>query len=163
MLKRYWPKSFSAFYRTKIQLSKNERDQIKYIVYNEKEKDNVVTTFGKPNILDFPSLIHLKDKIQKIINPLNLSLTNNWAQLYYADNYHVAHNHPLSNYSGIIYIDSKGKDGTLFFDQSGDVHHEKFEKSTLVLFPSYMLHQTQYQKVNNERIILAFNCVFNSL
>lgn len=156
-IERYWPQPFTSFYKTKIDITSEELNQIKYILYNKKEKDPLVTTFREKNILDLPLLINLKKRICEILFKLNLSLDNSWAQLYLKGSHHDLHNHPMSMLSGIIYLDSKSEDGTLFYDYGGNCYEEKFEKNKLILFPSNFLHQTKYQDNDNERIVLAFN------
>lgn len=158
MLTEYWP--FQKFYKTKLEISDSERDQIKYLLYNFKDSsdDNQTTTYKNINILNLPVLKNLKNQIIKILESKNLILTNNWAQLYLKGHSHEPHTHVTSFYSGVIYVDGNGIDGTNWIDSySGKIHVEKFEKNTLILFPSNIIHYVHYQTEDNGRIIISFN------
>ena len=103
-------------------------------------------------------LQNLKKQITTILDEAGLILTNNWGQLYKQGDFHEPHTHGNSFYSGILYVDGQGDDGTNFFDNySQEVYQEKFKANTLILFPSQIIHFVKYQKEDNGRIIISFN------
>ena len=78
---KYWP--FKSFYKINLKISEKETEQIKIILHNLKhsvDKDQT-TTYQQINILNLPLLKNLKDQVVKILEPLNLVVGNNWAQL----------------------------------------------------------------------------------
>ena len=158
MLTEYWP--FEKFYKTKLEISDQERDQIKYLLYNftDSKDVNQTTTYKSIDILHLPVLKNLRNQIVKILESKNLRLLSNWGQLYLKGHYHEPHIHYNSFYSGVIYVDGNGEDGTNFVSPHvGTIYVEKFEKNTLILFPSNIIHYVKYQTEDNGRIIISFN------
>jgi hypothetical protein len=154
----YWP--FKNFYKTKLEISEEEKQQIKMMLYSFKDSTNVdqITTYKIINILDLPILKNTKRQIDDILEKMSLSLINSWAQLYRQNDSHDPHVHPNSIYSGVIYVDGHGEDGTNFFDNySEQIYQEKFEINSLILFPSKIIHFAKSQKKDNGRIIISFN------
>ena len=157
-MKKYWP--FQKFYKTTLDIHESEIKQIKYLLYNFKDTCDVnqITTFQNINILNLPVLKNLKKQITDKLDTLNLSLSDNWGQLYLKDQKHEPHIHSNSVYSGVIYIDSEGTDGTNFIDSySGVIFQERFVKNTLILFPSNVIHYVSNQDKDNKRLIISFN------
>jgi len=157
-MKKYWP--FQNFYKTTLDIKEKEIEQIKYLLYNFKDTSDVnqITTFKNINILNLPVLKDLKQQIIDILDNLNLFLGNNWGQLYLKNQKHNPHTHTNSVYSGVIYIDGEGKDGTNFIDiYSGLTFKEEFIKKTLILFPSNIIHYVDNQEKDNKRLIISFN------
>ena len=154
----YWP--FQKFYKTTVEISESEKEQIKLMLYNFKDSQDSdqVTTFKIINVLNLPILKNIRKQIDKILEKMSLCLGNSWAQLYRKDDSHGIHTHEDSVYSGVIYVDGQGKDGTNFVDKNTNkIHEEEFEINSLILFPSQFLHFAKNQKVDNGRIIISFN------
>ena len=163
MLTEYWP--FKKFYKTKVDILDQEKDQLKYLLYkfnsikHSVDKDQT-TTYKSINVLNLPRLKNLRNQIIKIIESKNLILGNNWAQLYLKGSQMSPHLHNNSSYGGIIYVDGDSAEGTSFIDSySGHTHTEKFEKNTLILFPANIIHFVKYQEQDTRRIVIAFNTV----
>lgn len=157
-LKSYWP--LKNFYKIKLNISNQEKDQIKLMLHNFKDTcdSTHTTTYKIIDVLKLPLLKNIKDQVEDALHKINLKLTNSWCQLYKKGDCHEPHTHTFSAYSGVIYIDGKGTDGTCFFDNySGRTHREKFEANNLILFPSQIVHYVNNQENNNERIIISFN------
>lgn len=159
MLEKYWP--FQSFYKTKLKILNEEKEQIKYLTYNYKDTsdEDHVTTYNRLNILNFPLLKNLKKQITDILDQKELVLSLSWSQLYLKNHKHKPHTHLGSFYSGVIYVDGNGSDGTCFVDSLGNIYQEKFEKNVLILFPSQILHYVEPQNEDNGRLIISFNSV----
>jgi len=156
--KQYWP--FENFIKIKLNISETEKQQIKVMLQHFKDSNDPdqVSTFKVIDILGLPLLNNLRKQITEVLDKISLSLTNSWAQLYKKGDAHEPHIHPESEYSGVIYIDGKGEDGTSFIDTySGKIHKEKFDLDTLILFPSKIIHFVNTQKKDDGRIIISFN------
>lgn len=163
-MEKYWP--FQNFYKTTLDIHENEKKQIKYLMYNFKETydKNQISTYQNINILNLPILKNLKKQITDILDTFDLYLGDNWCQLYLKNQKHEPHIHNQSVYSGILYIDSEGTDGTNFIDSySGIVFQEKFVKNTLILFPSNIIHYVNNQDKDNKRLIISFNTKYKKI
>ena len=156
-MQKFWP--FESFYKTSLKISKEESNQIKIFMNNFKNSvDNTqITTYQKINVLDLPILKNLRDQIIKILDSLDLNLDDNWGQLYKENNFHVPHTHYGSEYSGVIYIDGDGSEGTNFLNTKGEIYTSEFKINDLILFPSHILHFVNVQKKDNNRTIISFN------
>ena len=155
---KYWP--FKFFYKVNINILKEEKEQIKLFLNNFKNSTDVnqTTTFKKINVLNLPLLKNLRNEVIKVIEPLNLILDNNWAQLYRKGDSHDPHNHYGSEYSGIIYVDGDTEEGTHFVSPMDyKVYTSNFNTNDLILFPSNILHYVNFQKNNTNRTIISFN------
>ena len=155
---KYWP--FQFFYKIPLNILKEEKEQIKFFLHNfENSTDiNQTTTYKKINVLNLPLLKNLRDQVIKIIEPLNLILDNNWAQLYKKGDSHVPHAHYGSEYSGVIYIDGETTEGTNFISPiNAQISTANFNTNDLILFPSNILHYVNIQGDNTNRIIISFN------
>tara|TARA_R110000824_G_scaffold98723_1_gene235410 strand:- start:826 stop:1311 length:486 start_codon:yes stop_codon:yes gene_type:complete len=150
----------NLFYKHNLKICKNEINQILYLI--KPKKLNVidqVSTFNNLNVLNFPILKNIKKQVTDILDKHKLLLTNNWAQLYNNKNYHNIHNHPNSQYSGIIYIN--GHSPTIFYDREYQTYINKFVKNQLLLFPSSIPHEVKPLKVDEQRLIVSFNTMKN--
>ena len=155
---KYWP--FKFFYKVNINISKEEKEQIKLFLNNFENSVDIdqTTTYKKVNVLNLPLLKNLRNEVIKVIDPLNLVLDNNWAQLYRKADLHVPHAHYGSEYSGVIYIDGDTKEGTNFISPvDSQVYTANFNLNDLILFPSHILHYVNFQKDNTNRTIISFN------
>mgnify|MGYP003113401691 FL=1 len=158
------------FYKHELEITEQEKEQIFILIENTKTfsaSEEVLTSYTRNNILDFPMLKNLKNSIEKVLAKLNLNLGNSWVQSYKKNNYHIIHTHPNSVYSGIIYI--KGCDnGTKFLHPYGGmleavsnrfnhIFDNKFVENTMILFPSFVSHYVEKHTSKNERIVISFN------
>ncbi len=84
-------------------------------------------------------------------------LTNNWSQLYNNKNKHTIHNHYGSIYSGIIYLKGINASPTIFYGKNFLSYYHKFEKNTLLMFPSMIPHEVKPLEKDEERLIISFN------
>lgn len=157
------------FYKYVVNITDTEKNQLRLFLNNNKKGfSQQKTTFNQLNILNLPLLKNIREQIISILNKHNLLLTNNWAQLYNKDDEHGLHTHPSSIYSGIIYVESNGNDGTVFYHPISKMLEslgerftpkiiEKFKSNTLILFPSFIPHKVLKQNENNNRLIISFN------
>lgn len=157
-LKTFWP--FEKFLTTDLNISDIEREQIGLMLNYGKSIDPTnTTTYGQRiNILELPALKNLKKQIVEILNSLNLTLINNWGQLYKKGEHIRPHIHTGSKTSGIIYIDGKTTKGTYFVNTiDGHLYEHPFKKNELLLFPSNLMHYVPHEDKDNGRTVLAFN------
>ena len=156
------------FYKYKIKITEKEIQQLLLFLENNNNRGEQETTFNQINILNLPLLKNIKDQIIFILEKHNLFISNSWAQLYKKGDKHGLHNHGNSVYSGVLYVNGKGKDGTVFHHPISKIIEsfnkkiktcvmEKFEPGVLILFPSYIPHEVLNQKENNHRLIISFN------
>tara|TARA_R110002074_G_scaffold356893_1_gene529139 strand:- start:283 stop:798 length:516 start_codon:yes stop_codon:yes gene_type:complete len=144
----------NSFYKYDLKISEEEINQILILVKSKKTLDQK-TTFESLNVLNFPLLKNLRKQVISILDEKKLILRNNWAQLYNSKNFHCVHTHNNSDYSGIIYI--QGKTPTLFYDRNFIPYFEKFEKNTMLLFPSWIPHEVRPLQSDENRLIISFN------
>ena len=156
------------FYKYKIKITKEEIQQLSLFLENNNNREEQETTYNKINILNLPLLKNIKNQILSILDRHNLFLANNWAQLYRKGDKHRIHTHIPSIYSGVLYVNGDGKDGTVFHHPISKIIEsfnkkiktfvmEKFEPGVLILFPSHIPHEVLEQKENNHRLIISFN------
>jgi uncharacterized protein (TIGR02466 family) len=156
------------FYKYKINITKKEIQQLFFFLENNKNREEQETTYNQINILNLPLLKDIKDQIIFILEKHNLFISNSWAQLYKKGDKHRIHNHGGSVYSGVLYVNGRGKDGTAFHHPMSKMiesFHKnfktivmtKFEPGVLILFPSYIPHEVVEQKEENNRLIISFN------
>tara|TARA_Y100000991_G_scaffold195936_1_gene165536 strand:+ start:353 stop:1753 length:1401 start_codon:yes stop_codon:yes gene_type:complete len=108
-------------------------------------------------IKDKPLLQQLRD--QKEVN----NVLSGWSVVLRKGGHQKRHIHPESVVSGVLYIqlpeesaDEGKKEGNLLFP-SNNMKMVTPKEGMLVLFPSYLPHQTIPIKSNDERICIAFN------
>ena len=148
--------AFDTFYEYKVNISDDVIKQIKIIFAAANGKDDQLTTFYHLNILNLPVLKSLRDEIINILNEHKISLTNSWAQLYNKKDRHSVHVHQESKLSGIIYL-SDNCTSTSFYDRVCNSYEHIPVKNTLLLFPSYVPHEVQPLKQDEDRLIISFN------
>ena len=132
----------NCFYQYNLKTNPEEINQIIFLLKNDKKLYEQKSTYNQLNILDKNNLI----------------LENNWAQLYNKENKHGIHIHPLSIYSGIIYLNPDKLSPTIFYDRNFErtYVHEGI-KNTLLLFPSYIPHEVKPLHNDEQRLIISFN------
>ena len=162
-MKKFDPFSFeNLFYEYNLKISTDEINQVLFLLKKNLFLSEQLTTYSSLNVLNFPLLKNLKKQIIDILDPHNLLLRDNWAQLYNKKNKHGIHNHYGSNYSGIIYIKGKDPSPTIFYsNQDLNKYFHKFEENTLIMFPSTILHEVERLDKDEERLIISFNTMKN--
>ena len=145
---------FSKFYKYKLNVTNDEKNQVKIIM-----KDKF-TTYNQLNILNVPTLKDLRKQITDILDKHGLLLNNNFAQRYNKSDRHVVHTHPNSRYSGILYLSSEGTP-TVFYDQWFESYEQPVEENTLLLFPSYTPHEVRFLTEDEDRLVISFNTDMN--
>tara|TARA_R100001443_G_scaffold865_4_gene3447 strand:- start:778 stop:1284 length:507 start_codon:yes stop_codon:yes gene_type:complete len=149
-------KAFDTFYEYKVSISDDVIKQIKIIFAAANGKDDQLTTFYNLNILNLPVLRFLKDEVISILNDHKVLLTNSWAQMYNDRDRHSVHIHQESRLSGIIYL-SDNCTSTSFYDRVFNSYEHVPVKNTLLLFPSYVPHEVQPLRQDEDRLIISFN------
>jgi uncharacterized protein (TIGR02466 family) len=109
----------------------------------------------------------------------NFNLSNMWININRHGDYNVAHCHPLSVLSGVLWVKTPKNCGTLKFDSpnlfsehelisnvSNDVRRDAnytsfitFEPSAgkIILFPAHLYHYVEPNESDEDRISIAFN------
>ena len=148
----------NAFHKYNVDISADEINQIFYFLKNRKKIYEQKNTFNHLNVLNFPLLKNLRYQVINILEKHNLILKNNWAQLYNKNNKHSIHIHPLSIYSGIIYLNPNKPSPTIFYDKNLEKSYvHKGMKNTLLLFPSHVPHEVKSLSKNEQRLVISFN------
>eukprot|EP01038_Epipyxis_sp_PR26KG_P007932 gene7932-10765_t len=103
----------------------------------------------------------LLEKSEHLIKLENIFI---WCSVHANGSYHQAHHHASSVLSGVFYITSPPKSGSIVFeDPRGS--HPPFGKTLeiqpkpgdLVLFPSWLIHRVSPTLTNEPRISISFN------
>jgi hypothetical protein len=90
-----------------------------------------------------------------------------WSQKYSSNTEHVLHNHGNRGFSFILYLkfDPESHKPTSFMSPFGDFftgetiqYVPHIQEGDLIAFPSSILHTSQRQNTDKERMILSFNC-----
>lgn len=146
----------NCFYSYKLTINKIIVNQLHFLLSNHNHVEHK-TTYNSLNVLNFPLLKDIRKQVIDILEKHNLRLTNNWSQLYNKNDSHDVHTHPNSKYSGIIYIDGKNSTSTTFYSKDFRPYEHKFNKNTLLLFPSGIPHQVKKLDKDEQRLIISFN------
>jgi hypothetical protein len=123
----------NCFYEHKLKTNSDEINQIIFLLKNDKGLYDQKTTFNQLNVLNFPLLKNLRSQIITILEENGLALGNNWAQLYNKNDKHCIHIHPLSTYSGIIYLTPSKPSPTIFYDKNFEKYIHQGIKDTLLI------------------------------
>lgn len=103
-----------------------------------------------------------------------LKLTNSWSHIQTKGSYIVEHTHPNSRISGVLYLNTDKDSNNLTFKNpnpystiENPVKQTDFnygtatypaENGRLILFPSWLVHGSNYQEnKTNKRIVISFN------
>jgi|TARA_R110000803_G_scaffold41477_2_gene89171 hypothetical protein len=160
-VKSFDPFKYQNYFHT-YELKFNEAEIKQITVLLKKEKTGQPkTTYDRFNILNFPLLKNIRAKIIDILEEKNLSLGNNWAQLYNKKDKHNVHIHAQSDYSGIIYLNPNKPSPTIFYSKNFERYVHKGIKNTLLLFPSHIPHEVESLNKDEERLIISFNTIRN--
>tara|TARA_B110000285_G_C14860927_1_gene484545 strand:+ start:196 stop:795 length:600 start_codon:yes stop_codon:yes gene_type:complete len=164
-----------------LEQEKNDTDPLSYTA-------NGYTDFGRENLLERPVFKELKDFIDDAIVRCHRQsglqqhpkLTGSWFSINRKYTYHEEHNHLPDVWSGVYYIQAdQDHPGLTLVNQNltssnwpgmwGRTELNEVNSSsvtcqavtgTLLIFPSYLNHKVEQQKVDKERIMVAFNYGF---
>jgi uncharacterized protein (TIGR02466 family) len=135
------------------------------------------------NIIDNPMLVDLREFIVESVIQANntIGLKNNvifsgsWFSINRLHSTHMPHNHIPSTWSGVYYVQATEEDAQLtFIDKNKEsswpwannkemtvysTPHFSITPKTgrLIIFPAYLTHMVDEQKVDAERIAISFN------
>ncbi len=140
-------------------------------------------------ILDHPGLFQLKNKISLYVNEYansvlglagEFSITQSWISIKSTGQRHIAHSHANSIISGVFYFNNVDNIPGLTFVKN-DVSNTwqmiplknpkinnqfsfneitlKTENNMLCIFPSYLNHKVEENKLTQDRYSIAFNAV----
>ena len=137
-----------------------------------RKKDNT----NKPQTeYSYPIWELLKPYLKTLSNELGFDPTscpvpNMWSQKYYSGSNHKVHNHGPFGYSFILYLkfNPEVHKPTRFmtplnipfknsFNGADLWYNPSIKEGDLVCFPSMILHESQIQETDEERMILSFN------
>ena len=102
-----------------------------------------------------------------------VKLTNSWINKQFENTKLLPHTHPMSVISGALYIKADQKSSRILFQNpnpflsimalKGLTNYNLGQLGipptigTLILFPSWLIHTTRKNKINDQRISVAFN------
>ena len=124
-------------------------------------------------------LVDMSNKINKAVmdictqvdTSLQLFISNIWFNINKPHDYNIAHYHPNSAFSGIVYIQCEPNSSIYFehdtlknhypFKTNSDLFADKLQiypsNGRLIVFPSWIKHSVPSNQSDSERISIAFN------
>lgn len=195
-----WP---VMFYQTKWDAIDQHRDELIKVCKQRKTTSNVATTI-KYNLyesdfdflkIDNPSVKALADWCNSSVfqaasnanqgrwtegERLGINIHESWCHVTDNGGYHDMHQHPMSSWSGIFYLEPGAVDkqtrngvnrfyrpwdsqytdsGTRYISQSNSIDLAG-DAGTLIIFPSWVPHSAMPYHGDVSRIVIAFNCQF---
>jgi uncharacterized protein (TIGR02466 family) len=152
----------------------NQKENYSNIGGFQSISSNIIDEEIKQNLFIKPAEQFIKQFKQN----LKIELSNFWLNCNTKDDYNILHHHNNSNISGVYYVKAPKNSGNIVF-QNGDLtkmycknqfffndinFHSRFflqiEQYDLILFSSETLHYVEPNKLNEERISVAFNLKF---
>lgn len=119
---------------------------------------------------------HVKSYLKQIgcDNPRKYAIAQSWFTKTEKEKYAHLHAHGEYDISGVYYLKTNGKDGNLFFPNmhrsfasnyimsqvSSITNTIPLENGIIALWPSMLLHNTEPNKTNHERVSISFNIKF---
>ena len=97
-------------------------------------------------------ILTTRDKIFR--NQWDLKLSNAWGAIYKKDNYAQPHTHYPSTISFVYYLQTTPNTPIIFSDSNFVLHPED---DTLVIFPSFVLHEVPMHQDKKDRVVIAGN------
>ena len=101
----------------------------------------------------------------------NISVRDVWSVKYNLNDFQAPHNHLSYSYSGILYVDydERCHQPTEFiapwnhpiFDGTISKTIKNIKESTIVFFPSFLLHYAPQNKTDKERKVVSFDLLIN--
>lgn len=145
-----------------------------------------VTSYYSKNLLNdekwFPVIGFIHDfsaaMISTVYDGKDSVILNMWTTIYPQGAFVPSHIHDNSLLSGVFYAKAKPNCGNLIFEDPAHIaknmssrganvfptlptrHTQEVEDGMMVLFPSWLPHQTQPNKSGEDRIIISFNVGF---
>ena len=134
--------------------------------------ENGLTSFYGPNLLQLQEFNFFHDYLYKNLEKeyqRPVSIQNMWFTVYKENHFIPRHTHPISQWSGVYYVQAYNNCGNLnFYDPIGEFKNhfgndykafvEIEPKENLFLtFPSWLAHQSNKNKSNYDRIIVSYN------
>ena len=100
-----------------------------------------------------------QNTLKDILNTLQFQSANFpsvWFQQYTTNDFHAFHHHPMSNYSGIYYLELTDNTYTqiLINNKIKDI---QVSEGDIVVFPSQVQHRCPKIQSNTRRTIISFN------
>jgi uncharacterized protein (TIGR02466 family) len=194
--------SISEFiFPKQIILSINEshykyKKQYLELCYTERQKNLngvKISNYGgwqSGNILDNNKSNDLIDAIEDQINfcmqsqfdlqkNKKFKLDNLWINISKKNNYNYSHNHPMSYYSGVYYIQCPENCGNIVFEDSSnnvvdllyrnqkikednkmfENYYYNVKEGLMILFPSNLMHRVEPNQSDEDRISISFNLI----
>ena len=125
--------------------------------------DNIEENYDKEiaNILD-SELQTLADTLE-----CGVELSTSWFEKATTNKFHQVHNHGATGYSAVCFIqfDPKHHSPTVFLNpdltnmENGSFQPPGIRESSIIFFPSHILHYTAPNESEVDRIILSFNVI----
>ena len=152
-------------------------------LYEKRKQSNSIVSSFRSNELDVETDYHVNsdnkfdysDEITDIFEDelvdfanqtgLEISVNSTWFEVAKKHRHHTCHNHGPAGYSAVCFIqfDPKHHTPTVFLNPITASEHScstmppGIREGSLILFPSYLLHYTNSNESDIDRIILSFN------
>lgn len=108
----------------------------------------------------FNRVLEIIKDLDPIQSNYHFNLVNAWSAIYKKGNHADRHHHLPSNYSWIYYLKTPPNSSPLIFN---DINFELIiEDDLFVIFPSHLVHSVPSHSINEDRICLAGNLVWNT-
>ena len=123
------------------------------------------------------------ETISNFFNP-RLDIVNHWININPPQTYNMMHDHPMSDLSGVFYIDVPENSGHIMFenpksfashtelvtytDTASEQHNQHVQKfikpieGLLLIFPAHLRHGVLPNESNEDRISVSFNIRIDS-
>ena len=176
----YITKIDRGFTKQELNFVKEQKKHCSNNTGNINTKDNYI--LNRKEFKNIKKLLdkHCKEYLETIICPKNnleLYITQSWLNYTEANQYHHQHQHPNSVISGVLYFDSDIKNDKILFThpivyQQIKPDIEKFnlwnsstwffpvETGDLIMFPSYIPHQSPKISDDSRKTIISANFSF---
>ena len=146
------------------------------------KKTNVKGWHSQTNMFNIPVFKPLVDELFKMQHQIyeeerldrQPKLGNMWANINYSGGYNKPHIHPNSLFSGVYYIKAPKNCGRIrlwdprgvlqhsmtdnrYFNDGHEYNYINVEEGMIIYFPSWLEHDVEPSKSNEDRISVAFN------
>jgi len=164
------------FFITKIKNFQEKKDKILQHPINHIVSGDDAYESKKVNYIDRDLISNiLKNEFDQFSKELTGKNTNwkvpeyFWIQCYEQYGYHAAHNHGLLGFSGIVYLKFNKKEHlpTRFYSPLMNIfdgHHLSYlpdvEEGDMIIFPSFLMHESPINTSKEQRIILSLSGFF---
>jgi len=140
-------------------------------------------TFNSNLITDYKINIFKGELLKHVITYLthlnynkttNYNISESWMTISNKNDYAYAHTHGPVDLCGVYYFKTNSKDGKIIFRNPNfmlnaswcynsilELEYITPEEGMLILFPSWLLHNTEPNTTDNERISISFNLLFS--